>query len=314
MCDGGVEGGSADVADDDESCPATTVGHRSIGDHTPLSLAVLDARARMAGADGESGVAAVRASREASDVEHWERRRHGRHVRLWVVRLEVGAAARNRIEAEFRLTRYVRRPVHRIGDVPVLRRTGVPEPDPTRPEGHRAAYPLAALVCHHDRVPFGELERVHVAAYVRALASARARIRGSLCDRTGEPLLAGASSSGVGDLRLGLWRVHHRVLCLAGPGEAPARARELAASVVDDAGRPAARVLDLQPDDGYVDGSGRRVHPAATLRPEAAAALWDDYDAAEADVGESSAVADVLARAAVQVWKTFADDARSLFR
>lgn len=296
MGDGGVGdvpgGGSGDA----DWGVATTVGDRRIGDHTPLTVAVADARA----------------GREAADVACWERRRRHRHVRLWVVCLEVVAAARNEVDAEFRLARYVRRPMHRIGDVPALRYTGVPEPAPATCEQERAAYPLAALVCQHDRTPFGELERVHVAAYVRALAQARARLRGAV-GGVGSPC-DGQSTSPVGELRLQWWRVHHRVLCLAGPGEAPTRANELAASIVDDAGGTAARVVDLRPDDGYVDGSGRRVHPATTLRPEAVGALWDDYDAAEVDVGEETAVADVLARAAVQVWKTFADDARSVFR
>lgn len=286
-------------------------GRRGMGDHTPLTVAVADTRLRALEHVARSGPAAERAKREAADVERWEARRRGRHVRLWVVELEVRAAACDAVEAAFRLSRYVRRPLHRIGDVPVLRWTGTPELA-TAEDGGPVSYPSGARACRHDRAPFGELERVHVAAYVRGLALARLRLSNRV---------AGCSEPGNGDPKpgspypeLGLWQVRHRVLCLAGPGEAPARAAELAETIVDDAGRVAARVVGLRADDGYRDGEGYRVHPAATLLPLAATALWDDYDAAEGDIGSSSAVADVLARAAVAVWKTFLDEARSVFR
>ncbi|EHR62408.1 hypothetical protein [Saccharomonospora cyanea] len=312
MRERGASGGDADAGGELRPRWPGVVGHRSVGDHTPLTVAVLDTRLRALECVTGSGPAVERVRREAADVERWESRRRRRHVRLWVVCLEVRAAACDAVEAEFRLSRYVRRPQHRIGDVPVLRHTGVPEPDASGGDD-LATYPSGARACRHDRTPFGELERAHVAAYVQGLALARARLL--------EPSVAvGPARADDGpslcadDPELRLWRVRHRVLCLAGPGEAPARAAELAATVVDDAGRTAARVVDLRADDGYVDGEGRRVHPAAMLQPHAATALWDDYDAVEADLGQPSVVADVLGRAAVAVWKKFADEARSVFR
>ncbi len=312
MRERGASGGNADAVGGLRSCPVDVVGHRSVSDHTPLTVAVLDARLRALECATGSGPAAARVKREAVEVERWESRRRRRHVRLWVVCLEVRAAACDAVEAGFRLSRYTRRPHHRIGDVPVLRHTGVPEPDATG-DDEPVAYPSGARAFRHDRTPFGELERAHVAAYVQGLALARARLLGS-SGAAGSVRVGEESSPRAGDPELRLWRVRHRVLCLAGPGEAPARAAELAATVVDDAGRTAARVVDLRADDGYVDGGGRRVHPAAMLRPHAAKSLWDDYDAVEADLGQPSVVADVLGRAAVTVWKTFADEARSVFR
>lgn len=318
MCDDGVRGGGA--LRDGGVASGSAGGHCGIGDRVPLTAAVEAARDRARELAVVPGPSAARLRRDAADVERWEHRRRGRHVRLWIVDIEARAAAVDAPEAGFRLSRYVRRPLHRIGDVPVLRRTGVPEVVPADGvHGDDGAclvsYPRGALACRRDRVPFGELERVHVAAYVKALALARARLSSAQATTpdVGDGVDEG-SRPRTCDPGLGLWRVRHRVLCLAGPGEAPARAAELAATVVDDAGLPSARVVDLRADDGYVDAGGRRIHPAVLLCSRATTALWDDYDVAEADVGEPSALADVLARAAVQVWKTFADDARSVFR
>ncbi|OQO92049.1 hypothetical protein B1813_07200 [Saccharomonospora piscinae] len=268
------------------------------------------ARARAVAWPGTSTADARQFRLDVEDVEHWEHRRRGRHARLWVVSLVVHAAARDADDAALRLTRYVRQPQHRIGDVPILRASGLPEPGAA---GSPTTYPGGA-VAHHDPAPYGALERAHVAAYVQALAAARLRwmsdcataplSRLSRLSRL-SPVTEDDAPVYVRDSSLTLWRVRHRVLCLAGPGEAQARAAELAATVVDDAGVQAAEVTRLRADDGYVDVEGWRVHPALTLAPRATTALWDDYDRTESDAGQPAAVAEVLGRAAVSVWKAF---------
>ncbi|WP_277068976.1 hypothetical protein [Saccharomonospora viridis] len=281
-----------------------------MGADTPLTMGVLDARSRALEYGAAPGSAARQARRDASDVEHWEARRRGRYVRLWAARLDVWAAARDARDAAYRLVRHVRQPHHRIGDVPILRSTGSPRLCATADVGGGGiltTYPRGALDHRYDRAPFGALERAHVVAYVRALAAARDRLLGvmpcasaSRCTDGHEALSRPEGSP------LQVWRVSHRILYLAGPGEARARAAELAATVVDDSGAPAAEIVDMRADDGYVDGEGRWVHPALTLVPRAVSALWADYDAAEADVGQPSAIAEVISRAAVYVWGTFA--------
>ncbi|WP_298181565.1 hypothetical protein [Saccharomonospora sp.] len=283
---------------------------------------MIDARLRALEYDAAPGADAQRARRDAMEVEHWEALRRGRYVRLWTVYLDVWAAALDACDAAYRLVRYVRQPHHRVGDLPILRSTGVPELCGTADNGVGgsvgegagegagdvvATYPCDALAYRRDRTPFGALERVHVATYVRALAAARDRLLGSstMCSPGPRGADGHGAPPGAADSALRLWRVRHRVLCLAGPGEAGARAAELAATVVDDVGAPAAEVVAVRADDGYVDGEGRRVHPVLTLDPRAVSALWADYDAAEADVGQPSAIADVVARAAVHVWSAF---------
>ncbi len=248
-------------------------------------------------------------------LREWEQRRRGRCVRLWVGTVRVRAVARDIEDARYRLTRYGRIPCHRTGYPPVLRATGPPRPLPAEEWTGAGDYPREAAARWYDRAPHGPLERAHAAGYVRALAVARCRALGITV-----PAVSSASvrGRGCGDLRMcdeGLsgWTVSHRVLFLAGPGEAPARAGELAATVVDDAGRTAGEVAGLRADDGTEDSGGRHVHPAETVTDEAITALWDDYDAAEDDPAEPAALARVLGLAAVHTWRRFSADARRRF-
>ncbi|WP_052583860.1 hypothetical protein [Saccharomonospora iraqiensis] len=257
-----------------------------------------------AAADRGSG---QEATEDSPALREWEKRRRGRCVRLWLGTVRVRAVAHDVEEARYRLTRYVRIPCHRTGYVPALRATDTPRPLPAEewPEGED--YPREAEARWYDRAPHGRLERAHAAGYVRALTAARCRALGITVPAVSRESVRaqrrGASRT-PGDGLSG-WTVSHRVLFLAGPGEAPARARELAATVVDDAGRTAGEVVGLRADDGAEASGGRYLHPAETVTDEAITALWDDYDAAEDDPGEPAALARVLGLAAVHTWRRF---------
>lgn len=282
------------------------------GDTPWLAQAVEDTRRRAEQvAPDDWSEPACRIRQEALDVDEWERRRRGRAVRLWVVHLKVRAAALDADDARIRLAGYLRRPYHRIGDIPALYAVTGPVACTERAvlgERHRLIrdYPRQALLCRDDRTPYGAFERAHVADYAAALAAGSRRAAGDLPSRP-EPVAP--LPHGV---RLTFWRVRHRVLVLAGPGEAPERAEELASTIVDSRGLPAATVVGLEPDDGHrspVDGHW--VHPAEGVGPFAADALWDDYDAAEHDAGDPSALATLLDRAARGLRDAFDLDAPS---
>ncbi|MEU6646079.1 hypothetical protein ABZ863_26515 [Saccharomonospora sp. NPDC046836] len=281
------------------------------GDWSPLSRAVDAARIRAGRFEpGDWSDLACRARQEAVDIEAWERRRHSRTVRLWIAHLEVQAAALDAADAHFRLAGNLRQVHHRTGRQPEL--SAVDEPARCLvATGERrrldADYPRHALACRADREPYGPFERAHVAGYVAALIAGRAR----LLARHGAPALAPPGPAPP----LAYWRVRHRVLFLAGPGEAPLRAAELAATIVDGAGQALALIAGLEADDGRPSpADGHWIHPAADLGPFRAVALWDDYDAAEHDPGEPAALAAVLGRAVREVGATFAQERTSARR
>jgi len=112
------------------------------------------------------------------------------------------------------------------------------------------------------------------------------------------------------------WRAHHRVEFLAGYDEASARERaeEIAATVVDYAGRPIGRVVDgtVEPDDGFRAADGRWEHPAAsTMGTPGKSELWGDYAAVEQraangmPVGSRPVLRDVYRLGAKQLHATF---------
>lgn len=286
-------------------------------DWTPLACAVTDTRERAGRyAPSDRREEAEAARREAGYVEAWEARRNGRFVRLWVLRVRVEVAALDWTDARWRLCGYLRRPYHRVGDAPVLYALGRPTLREGSVAGVDVDYPLEALDHRQDRAPFGAFERAHVDQYVRALRAARARAL-IPAERPDWPECAAPGEghwlarSGVPDhVRLGLWRCCHQVLFLAGPGEAESRAQELASTIVSHTGCPLGVVAALEPDDGHAAADGRWVHPACTLGPARVAALWDDYDLAQHDVGETAALADVYAYAAERVRMSFERDAR----
>jgi hypothetical protein len=278
------------------------------GDRAPLAAAV-DRVREWAGRfpDSDESREARRARRLLAAVEAWEARRRRRCVRLWTAVVEVRATAVDAGDARYRLSGRLHRPCHRTGETAVLVTTEEPGPCPLGMAGHAAGYSRRAWRHRHDRSAFGEWERAHVDAYVRALLAGQARVTSRAGGGT-EPVPVACGPVPL-DGELGLWRVRHRVLFLAGPGESGVRAAELAATVVDHAGRRLARVVGLEPDDEHsTDGSS--LHPACVLGASRIAALWDDYDAAEHDAGDAAALATVLGAAAERLRSSFAAAAR----
>lgn len=275
------------------------------GDDAPLAEAVEDCRRRVGlrEPDGGAEVGAVR--RESADIEWWEARRRGRFVRLWAAVLEVRVTALDAADACLQLTGLLRRPRHRVEHAMRLCRTGQPEPCGDHHSDRVTTYPCQALAHRGDRSPHGPFERAHADAYIRALMAGRARALAAA-----DLPVAAMSSDGAlsAEVRWRPWRVRHYVRFLAGPGEAPARAAELAATVVDDAGFPLADVVALTPDDGHPGAGGRWTHPACALGRVRAVALWDDYDAAESDIGDPAALAALLTRAADRLRKHYGLD------
>lgn len=240
------------------------------------------------------------ARRAATDLEAWEARRRGRCVRLWAASLEVRVPALDRDDARWRLTGFLYRPRHRIDEAAVLCSTGKPQPDSDDGSGSVGdRYPWEALRYRHDRAPFGLFEQAHVDSYLRALAAGRAHAL--TCSGIPARRIPCPGNSAPSDPRLSTWWVRHRVLFLAGPGEAPARAAELAATIVNYRGTPLAQVVGLTPEDGSPGAEGRWIHPVCALGQDRVEALWDDYDAAESDAGEPQALAGILARAATHI-------------
>lgn len=286
----------------------------SHGDLAWVEWAVADARqrARRYAAEDLSAEAHL-ARQEAAEVEAWEERRRGRAVRLWTAELDVRIAALDAEDARCRLAGHLRHPYHRIGDTPGLYTVDQPVALPGAPpleewERLEQDYPRGALAHLGDREPYGAFERAHVDDYARALVAGRERLLAA--PRAAEPTARDPIPRHVGLTR---WQCSQRVLFLAGPLETDARTRagELAATIVDHVGKPLARVAGLEPDDGFPSAlDGHWVHPADSVGPFAAVALWDDYDLAEHDDGDPAALAAVLGKAAEQVLDTFAREAR----
>ncbi|MBB3664408.1 hypothetical protein FB384_003312 [Prauserella sediminis] len=250
-----------------------------------------------------------RRRQEALDVEAWEARRRGRTVRLWCAELLVRTTARDVEDATFRLVTLAH-PYHRTGHA--RRLCSVAGPVRWSPPGsvdaavdgrlHGGPHPssgpeyetlVGGLPCGPD-VPRRDAERAQSADHAAALELAGRGVRRTL-----------PQTSMPGPC----WQVWQRVSFLAGPGDAPARAAELAATIVDTRGAPAAAVTRIEPQDGRRDpGEGRLVHPACDAGPRVIDALWDDFDAVEAglgDPGEPVALASVCLAAAREVRAEF---------
>ncbi|MEV8590876.1 hypothetical protein AB0424_28450 [Streptomyces sp. NPDC051180] len=288
-----------------------------------------------------------RARQEWEEVQWWERMRAGGEVRIWNAVIETRAAALNADDAWHRLSLYMRSPIHRRGDEPLLHMTweiGNASSDEVAERGYRheldplapgalseeerrrleADYPRGVFAHLGTRGEhYGAWEQAHVADYCQTLDRAARRIeqgRGltekdlqrwvSELDAERGPLPDG--------VKLTYWRAHFRVEFLAGYDEASARRRaeELAATVVDYAGRPIGRVVDgtLEPEDGFRSAvDGRWVHPAASgLGELGRRALWEDYAEVEArtaagePVGSLPVLRDMYRLAAEQLRDAFA--------
>lgn len=266
------------------------------GDQSPLADAVEEAQASVLSSGRCAGVGFT--ADAISAVQAWETRRRGRCVRLWRVFLEVHGFAMDLDDARWRLAGFLHFPRHRVDEGTRLCSTGHPEivVDHEKPPVVDE-YPREALRHRDDRTSSGPCRRAHVAAYVRALQAARARALDPL-PRCPDP---GPEDIGAADPQVRLWRVRHVVLFLAGPGEAPTRAAEIAATIVNHRGSSLARVSGLEPEDGTPDGLGGRIHPACSLTSSQTTALWNDYDAAEGDTGDPEALAQLLSQVAARL-------------
>ncbi len=286
---------------------------------------VADAEARAAAyADGDHSWEAHQARLDLDGVEWWETRRRGRPVRLWEAVIETRTSALDLDDAIDRLGIDVRRPVHRAvdsdGDNALLvqpwdigDKEGTAGPyhrelreiDPARLSAVERRhllldYPAAAAHLTADRGPYSPLQDAYVSDYVASLLHGRRRLLGRLSagqeaeiERQREAVL----SAGIS---LTFWRCHHMVLFLAGPDLASARARaaELAATVVDYAGRPVGRVVSVRPDDGFASAvDGLWCHPA-DQGGFTTSALFNDFDLAERTTGDAAVIADLLQAAA----------------
>ncbi|MBB3052712.1 hypothetical protein FHS23_003746 [Prauserella isguenensis] len=293
----------------------------------PWTASAVDGVRRRAAEYGphDGSVEWSRRRQESLDVEAWEVRRCGRTARLWTAELLVRTAAPNAVDAAFRLVTLAH-PYHRTGHVPRLYSVagpilwrgaaagvsaeedvdgGGPEPSPAPPSGPSpgtsagtsAGTQHPALVGgspHRGGATREEAERARAADHAVALELAGRGVRRAPPRHApGWPC----------------WQVWQRVSFLAGPGDAPARAAELAATVVDTRGAPAAAVTRLAPQDGRRDPvDGHLVHPACDLGPHRIDALWDDFDAVETglgDPGEPVALAAVCLAAAREVRAEF---------
>lgn len=296
------------------------------GDLPWTASAVDDVRVRAAeyGPHERSGERSGERSRrrqESLDVEAWESRRRGRTARLWNAELLVRTAAPNAVDAAFRLVALAH-PYHRTGHAPRLYSVAGPilwrgaaagvsaeedvdggdlEASPPPPPG---LLPGAAAGTEHP-VLVGGLPH-------RGDATCEDAEREQAADHAVALELAGRGSHRAPPRHAPgwpCWQVWQRVAFLAGPGDAPARAAELAATVVDTRGAPAAAVTRLAPQDGRRDPvDGRLVHPACDAGPHRIDALWDDFDAVETglgDPGEPVALAAVCLAAAREVRAEF---------
>lgn len=230
-------------------------------------------------------------------------------MRLWTAELWVRTPARDTEDAAFRLVTLAH-PYHRTGHARRLYSVAGPVVwdgaasdaavrDPARyghglPPGQAVLVPVGGLP--HDRKrPAGDTERAQAADHAEALEFA-----GHGAYRTLPSTYPSESP---------WWQAWQRVSFLAGPGDAPARAAELAATVVDARGAAAAVVTGLEARDGRRDPiDGRLVHPACDTGALEVDALWDDFDAVEmgmGDAGEPVALAAVCLAAAREVRAEF---------
>ncbi|MFJ7023518.1 MULTISPECIES: hypothetical protein [unclassified Streptomyces] len=292
---------------------------------------------------------ARRARQQWQEVQHWEEMRAGREIRIWHAVIETRAAALDGDDAWHRLSLYMRSPVHRGGDKPLLHMTWeigdgdaawqeveergyrreldpLDPADLTEDERRRleADYPRSVFAHTATRGElYGPWEQAHVADYCQTLDRAAQMIeqgRGlSEADLQRWAAELDAERGSLPDgVTLTYWRAHYRVQFLAGYDEASARERaeELAATVVDYAGRPIGRVVDgsLKPDDGFRHaGDGRWLHPAAFNSDGLTAQdLWEDYTEVEAraaagePVGSRPVLRDLYRLAAEQLRESFA--------
>ncbi|GAA1230659.1 hypothetical protein GCM10009676_11830 [Prauserella halophila] len=264
-----------------------------------MSSAVDETRRRGAvpGQHDPAGEAGHR-RQEQLDVEAWEVRRRGRTVRLWSAELLVRTTARDAGDAAFRLVTLAH-PYHRTGHAPRLYSVAGPvlgqaPSDGVAPAGPRNAWP-GGDAATGDAATGEDAERAQAAGHAAAL------------DRAG----GGTQPSRAATFPLDLpcWQAWQRVSFLAGPGDAPARAAELAATVVGPLGEPAAVVTRLEPQDGRRDPvGGRLVHPACDAGSAGIDALWNDFDAVDGglgDPGEPVALAAVCLAAARELRAEF---------
>lgn len=213
-------------------------------------------------------------------------------IRQWTVTLEIRTAANDVSEACLRLA--LRHPYHGTGDTPVLYTAGPVTPYPSVLTVDERChleldYPRGVLPHLHDRGPRGPFERAHVADYVQSLQLAHQRAVDPV-DPSVERRFAIRRRLRQ-EVRLEVWRMRYRVRFLAGRDGASARARasELAATVVDYAGRPLAKVAGL-----------RLVPATPPPDPAIARALVADHE-----TGQSGDRTDLLARSACDLWCAF---------
>ncbi|MFI5752457.1 hypothetical protein ACIBBE_42925 [Streptomyces sp. NPDC051644] len=284
-----------------------------------------------------------RARQEWREVQWWEQMRAGREIRIWNAVIETRAAALDADDAWHRLSLYLRSPIHRGGDEPLLhmtweidspvpveeRRRELAPIDPgdlTEDERWRleADYPRRVFPHIATRgVHYGAWEQAHVADYCETLAWAARMIeqgRGLTEDdlQRWSAELDAERGPLPDDVKPTYWRAHFRVEFLAGYASSSARERaeELAATVVDYAGRPIGHVVDgsVEPEDGFRNAiDGRWMHPAASGIGELSRrALWKDYAEVEAraaagePVGSRPVLRDMYRLAAEQLRETFA--------
>ncbi|MEU9117744.1 DUF6247 family protein [Streptomyces sp. NPDC048483] len=276
------------------------------------ALGVADAKKRADGFTADDGSwDASRARHEWQEVQWWERMRAGREIRIWHAVIESRAAALDADDTWYRLSLYLRNPVHRgdkglhmsweIGSPVPLgeRRREVAPIDPAEPEEAErqrlgADYPREVFAHINTRgVQYGDWEQSHVADYCATPArSARMVSEGrGLTEDDMRRWVAeldaerGPLPDGV---QLTYWRAHWRAEFLAGYDQACARKRaeEIAATIVDYAGRPLGHVAggSLEPYDGFRNAiDGRWMHPAASSIGELSRReLWEDYTEVEA--------------------------------
>ncbi len=290
---------------------------------------------------------ANQARQQWREVQHWEEMRAGREIRIWHAVIETRAAALDADDAWHRLSLYMRSPLHRGGDKPLLHMTWeiddaaweeakergyrreldpLDPADLTEDERRRleADYPRGVFTHTATRGElYGAWEQAHVADYCQALErTARMIEQGRGLTEDDLQQWAAELDAERGPLPPGIaltyWRAHWRVEFLAGYDEASARERaeELAATVVDYAGRPIGRVVDgsLEPDDGFRNAvDGRWMHPAAFNSDGLTAQdLWEDYAEVEAraaagePVGSRPVLRDMYRLAAEQLRESFA--------
>jgi hypothetical protein len=279
--------------------------------------------------DDEWSFEARQARDDARRLAAWKERQRGRSVRLWTADIEVRAAALDAQDAWWRLAVYMRYPCHRIRTALLhhpadLELSGLnQQPAADDPDRDRELE-LAAVVEPAERVrleldypraelprparweAYGPSQRADVAEYAAALRHGAGRLLGELSEAE-EAALAARPPLPPGTV-LGVWRAVHQATFLAGEDEASARARaqELAATIVDWAGRPLGRVLRVAPDDGFRSArDGRWLHPAETSSWETLEDLWADHEAGERTVGDPAALAGVLRRAAEDLEREF---------